>query len=98
VRWSVEAPTFSSGTPGSRWCSACSRTARRGPTPVARLLPGIVLGSLAHATMFVLLASLLVSWGIARTYTLASLAALAVNGLALVVARGTGPPASPPPR
>jgi hypothetical protein len=59
----------------------------QGPGAAARLLRGIVLGSLAHAAMFVLLASLLVRWSLAWTYALASIAALAVNGLALFLAR-----------
>jgi hypothetical protein len=56
-----------------------------GPDAVAHLLRGVVLGSLAHATMFVLIAALLVDHGLVRTYGLATVGALAVNGLALVV-------------
>jgi hypothetical protein len=59
----------------------------QGPSAAARLLRGVVLGSLAHATMFVLVASLLPGHGLGWTYGCASLSALAVNGLALAVGR-----------
>jgi hypothetical protein len=64
----------------------------QGSGAAARLLRGIVLGSLAHAAMFVLLASLLGRWSLGWTYALAGLAALAVNGLALFLARDGAPP------
>jgi hypothetical protein len=65
----------------------------QGPEAAGRLLRGVVLGSLAHATMFVLLASLLTRHGLVWTYGCASLGALAVNGLALAAARrGVGRP------
>src|SRR5262249_29003475 len=51
----------------------------------ADLLRGVVLGSLAHATMFVLVASWLMPYGLVWTYGWASLSAVGVNGLALVV-------------
>jgi hypothetical protein len=47
------------------------------------LLRGIVLGSLSHATMFLVIATLLVRGGLVWTYTVAAVAALMVNGLAL---------------
>jgi hypothetical protein len=59
----------------------------QGPGAAARLLRGVVLGSLSHATMFVLIASLLVARGLPWTYTAASLGALSVNALALLLAR-----------
>jgi hypothetical protein len=66
-----------------------------GAGAAADLLRGIVLGSLAHATMFVVVAGMLVSWGLGWTYSWAALAALAVNGLALWVVsrprRSSGP-------
>lgn len=62
----------------------------QGPGAAARLLQGVVLGSLAHATMFALLASMLARHGLVWTYGWASLSALAVNGLALAVARLAG--------
>src|SRR2546427_263134 len=58
-----------------------------GPGAAARLLRGVVLGSLAHATLFALIASLLVPYGPVRAYLWASLGALSVNGLALMLAR-----------
>jgi hypothetical protein len=61
----------------------------QGPSAAARLLRGVVLGSLAHATMFALLASLLTRYGLVWTYACASLSALAVNGLALAAAPRT---------
>jgi hypothetical protein len=61
-----------------------------GAAAAGLLLRGIVLGSLSHATMFVVVASLLVRGGLVRTYMLAALAALAVNGLALWLAGTTG--------
>jgi hypothetical protein len=62
----------------------------RGAGAAAHLLRGVVLGSLAHATMFVLIASLLVRHGLVWTYSWASLGAIAVNGLALSAVRRTG--------
>jgi hypothetical protein len=62
----------------------------QGAGAAAHLLRGVVLGSLAHATMFVLVASLLIPYGLLWTYGWASLGAVAVNGLALAVVRRTG--------
>jgi hypothetical protein len=59
----------------------------QGPGAAAHLLRGVVVGSLAHATMFALLASLLTSQNLVSTYGYASLSALAVNALALAVTR-----------
>jgi hypothetical protein len=59
------------------------------PAAAGALLRGIVLGSLSHATMFAVVAALLVRAGLVWTYTVAGLAALAVNGLALWVVRST---------
>ena len=55
----------------------------QGVGAAAHLLRGVVLGSLAHATMFVLVASWLMQYGLVWTYGWASLSAVAVNGLAL---------------
>ncbi len=46
------------------------------------LLRGIVLGSWAYASFFMVVASLLPGWGIGRTYGLAVVAALSASGLA----------------
>ncbi|HVQ76919.1 MAG TPA: hypothetical protein VMT79_15450 [Candidatus Binatia bacterium] len=54
-----------------------------GSRAAARLLRGVVLGSLAHAAMFALVAALLPGHGLAWTYTWGGLAALAVNALVL---------------
>jgi hypothetical protein len=63
-----------------------------GPPAAAALLRGIVLGSLAHATMFAIIAALLETRGLAPTYTWASLGAVAVNALAVAgVRRGSRP-------
>ncbi len=67
-----------------------------GPGAAAHLLRGVVLGSLAHATMFALVASLLVAHGPVSTYTWAAVGALFVNGLALGVVRRAAAPAGPP--
>jgi hypothetical protein len=68
-----------------------------GPAAAATLLRGIVVGSLSHATMFALIAVLLERSGLAATYTGASVAALAVNGVVILAAR-RGPLAEGPPR
>ena len=62
----------------------------QGAGAVAHLLRGVVLGSLAHATMFVLVASWLMPYGLVSTYCWASLSAVAVNGLALLVMNRAG--------
>jgi inner membrane protein involved in colicin E2 resistance len=62
----------------------------QGAGAVAHLLRGVVLGSLAQATMFVVVASLLIPFGLVWTYCLASLSAVAVNGLALSAVKRTG--------
>jgi hypothetical protein len=62
----------------------------QGAGAAAHLLRGVVLGSLAHATVFALVASLLISHGLVWTYSWASLAGIAVNGLAVVVVRQRG--------
>jgi hypothetical protein len=59
----------------------------QGASAAAHLLRGVVLGSLAHATMFVLVASMLVPYGLVWTYSWASLGAIAVNAIALSVVR-----------
>jgi hypothetical protein len=61
----------------------------QGPGAAARLLRGIVLGSLAHATMFALVASLLITRGAVWTYGCGAIGALAVNALALWAGRRT---------
>src|SRR5262249_34262211 len=62
-----------------------------GAAAAAHLLRGVVLGSLAHATMFALIAALLPRSGLGLTYSVAALGALAVNALALAAAtRGSG--------
>jgi hypothetical protein len=61
-----------------------------GPGAAARLLRGVVLGSLAHATMFALVASLLVAHDLVWTYFWGALGALAVNALAVAVVRTRG--------
>jgi hypothetical protein len=61
-----------------------------GPPAAATLLRGIVVGSLAHATMFALIAALLGPSGLAVTYTWASLAALAVNAVVILASRHAG--------
>jgi hypothetical protein len=55
----------------------------QGAAAAADLLRGIVLGSLAHATMFALVAGMLVSRGAVWTYSVAAVAALVVNGVAI---------------
>jgi hypothetical protein len=62
----------------------------QGAGAAAHLLRGVVLGSLAHATMFVLVAHWLIPYGVVWTYGWASLSAIAVNGLALVVMNHVG--------
>jgi hypothetical protein len=62
----------------------------QGAGAAAHLLRGVVLGSLAHATMFVLVASWLMQYGLVWTYGWASLSAVAVNGLALSVMNRAG--------
>lgn len=62
----------------------------QGAGAVAHLLRGVVFGSLAHATMFVLVASWLMPYGMVWTYGWASLSAVAVNGLALLVMNQAG--------
>jgi hypothetical protein len=62
----------------------------QGVGAAAHLLRGVVLGSLAHATMFVLVASWLVPYGLVWTYGWASLSAITVNGLALLVMNPAG--------
>jgi hypothetical protein len=68
----------------------------QGPQAAACLLRGVVLGSLAHAAMFVVVAALLVTHGVVWTYTVAATGALAVNGLAVAVARGRVVTSAPP--
>ena len=70
----------------------------QGPGAASRLLQGVVLGSLAHATMFALVARLLVAHSLVGTYAWAALGALAVNGLALAVVQRILKPAAPPTR
>lgn len=61
-----------------------------GPGAAAHLLRGVVLGSLAHATMFALVGSLLTVHGLVWTYVWGALGALAVNALAVAVVRPRG--------
>src|SRR5438093_334973 len=58
-----------------------------GPGAAARLLRGVVLGSLGHALQYALIALLIVTYVTVRAYLWASLGALGVNGLALMLAR-----------
>jgi hypothetical protein len=55
-----------------------------GSAAAARLLRGVVLGSLAHAAMFVVIAGWLPDEGLALTYVLAGAAAIATNGVILL--------------
>jgi hypothetical protein len=64
---------------------------RDGSPAAAALLRGIVVGSVAHATMFALIAALLETHGLAVTYTWASLAAAAVNALVVIAVRRPAP-------
>jgi hypothetical protein len=58
-----------------------------GPPAAAALLRGIVVGSLSHSTMFALIAVMLGPFGLAVTYTWASVAALAVNAVVIFASR-----------
>lgn len=58
-----------------------------GPGAAARLLGGVVVGSLAHAASFALISVLLPHQGLIATYVWASLVAVGVNALAVAVAR-----------
>jgi hypothetical protein len=58
-----------------------------GPGAAAQLLRAVVIGSFAFAAFFVVVGTGLTQLGMAVTYLLAALAALAVNGLALAVVR-----------
>jgi hypothetical protein len=62
----------------------------QGAGAVAHLLRGVVLGSLSQAAMFVVVAILLIPFGLVWTYCWAFLSAVAVNGLALLVVKRTG--------
>ncbi len=59
----------------------------QGPGAAAALLRGVVAGSLAHATMFALIAALVESRGLVLTYAVATGAALAVNAAAVAGVR-----------
>lgn len=59
----------------------------QGPGAAAQLLRAVVIGSFAFAAFFVVVGTGLLQLGMAATYLLAALAALAVNGLALAVVR-----------
>jgi len=59
----------------------------QGSDAAARLLRGVTLGSLAHATMFAIVAAMLVRWGLWWTYGVGTAAALAVNAVALATVR-----------
>jgi hypothetical protein len=59
----------------------------QGAGAAAHLLRGVVLGSLAHATMFVVVGGWLIPRGLVWTYSWAAVSAVAVNGLALSVMR-----------
>src|SRR5438105_7183095 len=54
-----------------------------GPHAAIQLLRGVVVGSFAFASFFVVVALLIASWGILSTYSLAAAIALFVNGLSL---------------
>jgi len=58
-----------------------------GPAACVRVLRGGVFGSFAFAVFFLVVGALLGRIGIGATYALASLAALAVNGAVLSLAR-----------
>lgn len=58
-----------------------------GPAACVRVLRGGVMGSFAFAVFFLVVGALLGRVGMGATYALASLAALAVNGLTLSVGR-----------
>ena len=58
-----------------------------GPVACVRVLRGGVFGSFAFAVFFLVVGAVLGRMGIGATYTLASVAALAVNGAVLSVAR-----------
>jgi hypothetical protein len=66
-----------------------------GPPAAAALLRGIVLGSLSHATMFALVAVLLGTSGLLAAYAWASLAAVAVNVVAILVSPRSSRPDGP---
>lgn len=51
-----------------------------GPVAAGQLLRGVMVGSFAHATYFVIVASFVESSGIALTYCIATLSALGVQG------------------
>ena len=59
----------------------------QGPEASVRLLRGGVIGSFAFALFFLVVGALLGRLGMAATYALASVTALAVNGAALAMGR-----------
>ncbi len=59
----------------------------QGPSAAARLLRGVVIGSFAFATFFLVVGTLLTRLGLGATYVLAGLGALAVNGAVLYLGR-----------
>lgn len=59
----------------------------QGPGAAARLLRGVVIGSFAFATFFLIVGTLLTRLSIGASYLLAGLGALAVNAAALYLGR-----------
>jgi hypothetical protein len=55
-----------------------------GPQEAALLLRGVVIGSFAFASFFVVVAATIENWGIIAAYSLAVVCALAVNGTSLM--------------
>ncbi|MEI7432461.1 MAG: hypothetical protein WCL27_18590, partial [Betaproteobacteria bacterium] len=58
-----------------------------GAKAASNLLRGVVLGSGAYATFFLIVGALLTQWGITLTYVLATLLALAISGLSFLITR-----------
>lgn len=55
-----------------------------GPRSAVRLLQGVVIGSFAFASFFVVVALMIESQSVPTTYSLAAIFALAVNGMSLI--------------
>ena len=55
--------------------------AQQGAKAAANLLRGIVLGSLAYTSFFLIVGALLIHWGIIMTYIIALIAAILVSGI-----------------
>ena len=67
---------------------------QHGPTAAQQYLRSFVIGSLSFSVFFLVVGLLLVSLGSLWTYTLATIAALVVNGLSLLWVRQTNKPSS----